>query len=266
MRLGVIVFALSLVPVGMGVSAVPLAHAKVTTTKVALPARPSMQLPFACGKKARMSTGPTHSRARAKLLDMNEPPLRGEPVLASISGTVIRSEFDKGYGNIIVIKNSSRYYSVYAHLLNRKVSKGQKIGQHRLIGQLGNTGKGAHGVNHLHYEQHYDYDGDGFDYSNEWVYPVFNGVEYRLSEGSQPWAKTVTSKNAEAGYTTSGSRKGSYANCATGTVKVRAVAYCVGGENGRTIYGPWTSRNNRSYAWCPPATPTAVGYSYNATD
>ncbi|WP_158088637.1 FG-GAP-like repeat-containing protein [Thermoactinospora rubra] len=145
-----------------------------------------------------METGPTHARAMSKILDMYNPPLRGEPVLASHDGRVIRSLFDNGLGHNVVVQHSSGYYSLYAHLLDRRVSVGQNVTQGQLLGHLGDSGEGGHGVNHLHYEQHYDYDGDGWDYLNEWVYPVFNGVEYRLSEGGQPYSTRVISNNCPA--------------------------------------------------------------------
>lgn len=256
-----ITFAVSVLAVGLSPAAQAGSAQKTNASAArALADRPSMQLPFACQKSVRLETGSTHDRARSKLVDMYNPPYEGEPVLASHNGTVIRSNYDSGYGNIVVVKDGSGYYSAYAHLLDRAVSYGQYVKQGERVGRLGKSGNGAGGTAHLHYEQHYDYDGDGWDYSGEWVYPVFNGTEYRLSESGWPWSMTVISSNIDSGITSSG--RGAWAACSQSTSTVRAIVTCANDQRTTKVYGPWAQASSGSYAWCPGSYPDAVGSNY----
>lgn len=83
--------------------------------------------------------------------DIVGPP--GTPIVAAADGRVVRSEFDttgSGYGNIIVLEHAYGYSTVYAHMVERRVSVGQQVRQGQQIGSMGMTGL-ATGV-HLHYE------------------------------------------------------------------------------------------------------------------
>ncbi len=78
--------------------------------------------------------------------------VEGTPIVAAISGTVIYSdEINWGYGNHIVIDNGNNIVSLYGHLSERNVQKGDKVvaGQ-TIIGKEGETGW-ATGP-HLHFE------------------------------------------------------------------------------------------------------------------
>ena len=77
----------------------------------------------------------------------------GSPIVASDSGTVIKSEYYGGYGNCIIIDHGNGYSTLYAHLNSMYVSEGQSVGQGSTIGGVGNTGTcyGLDGV-HLHFE------------------------------------------------------------------------------------------------------------------
>jgi murein DD-endopeptidase MepM/ murein hydrolase activator NlpD len=55
-----------------------------------------------------------------------------------------------GYGETIIIDHGNSISSVYAHLLEKKVTAGRRVSAGELIGYVGNTGI-AFGV-HLHYE------------------------------------------------------------------------------------------------------------------
>jgi len=74
----------------------------------------------------------------------------GTPVVASGSGTVIASSYNKYNGNYVVIKHGERYVTKYLHLSKRYVKKGARVKQGDRIGNVGSTGRvtGAH----LHYE------------------------------------------------------------------------------------------------------------------
>ena len=84
-----------------------------------------------------------------KGIDFKAP--TGTPVLATSNGEVVEVKIHKkGYGKHIVVKHDDFFKTLYAHLNEVKVSKGQfvKIGQE--IGTVGSTGFST--VPHLHYE------------------------------------------------------------------------------------------------------------------
>ena len=76
----------------------------------------------------------------------------GTPIYATGDGAVKVSEFNSGYGNMVVLKHGNGYESLYAHMSRSKVRNGQKVKRGDVIGYVGSTGlsTGAH----LHYEIH----------------------------------------------------------------------------------------------------------------
>ena len=56
----------------------------------------------------------------------------------------------RGLGKHIIIDHGFGYMSVYAHMSNFNVRKGQKVKRGDIIGFVGNTGTSV--ANHLHYE------------------------------------------------------------------------------------------------------------------
>jgi len=75
----------------------------------------------------------------------------GTPVLATSNGEVAEVKIHKkGYGKHIVIKHDDHFKTLYAHLNEIKVSKGQIVKIGEVIGTVGSTGFST--VPHLHYE------------------------------------------------------------------------------------------------------------------
>ena len=56
----------------------------------------------------------------------------------------------KSYGNFVKMKHPNGYYTLYAHMKNVKVKKGQELEQGHVLGYMGNTSK-SYGA-HLHFE------------------------------------------------------------------------------------------------------------------
>ena len=82
-------------------------------------------------------------------LDISSPP--GTPIKASNAGKVIYSNNGiKGYGNLIILRHSEEYVTVYAHNQVNLVEEGTWAEKGQTIGKVGQTGR-ATGP-HLHFE------------------------------------------------------------------------------------------------------------------
>jgi murein DD-endopeptidase MepM/ murein hydrolase activator NlpD len=91
------------------------------------------------------------TKARKKHWGMDFTAPRGTPVYASGDGVIERADqASAGYGKHIRIDHGFGYISLYAHLSNYNVRKGQKVKRGDLIGFVGNTGRSQ--APHLHYE------------------------------------------------------------------------------------------------------------------
>jgi murein DD-endopeptidase MepM/ murein hydrolase activator NlpD len=75
---------------------------------------------------------------------------KGTPVYAPAAGTVIRSGWDRGMGNFIIIDHGNNLKTYYGHLSVLKVHQGQRIDRMDLLGMVGSTGRST--GPHLHYE------------------------------------------------------------------------------------------------------------------
>lgn len=79
--------------------------------------------------------------------------LRDEPVAAAVGGTVVFSELGTGFnidsGEFIVIQTADGIRSLYAHLSERYVEKGDEVQQGEIIGRSGRTGRAS--GRHLHF-------------------------------------------------------------------------------------------------------------------
>ncbi len=75
----------------------------------------------------------------------------GTPIKASNAGKVIYSNNGiKGYGNLIILRHSEEYVTVYAYNQVNLVEEGTWVEKGQIIGKVGQTGK-ATGP-HLHFE------------------------------------------------------------------------------------------------------------------
>ncbi|MER6787278.1 M23 family metallopeptidase [Streptomyces sp. NPDC000658] len=169
------------------------APAVAAPTRATEAARPDFRLPFACGETWQLQTYEGHAPDDKKL-DMYRVggQTLGAPVVASAAGTV--TEFFEPGG--LEINHGGGWFSVYLHMDRIDVRLGQQVASGAPLGRLGLVGTTSA---HLHYEQLYDTNGDNDGDTNEMVYPVIQGTEYRLSP-SGPFPQ-VTSTNACGGTT-----------------------------------------------------------------
>lgn len=75
---------------------------------------------------------------------------RGTPIIATANGKVVEQQFNRDYGNYVIIRHEYGFYSKYAHMDLAHVKVGDTVLQGQSIGILGNTGLSS--GPHLHYE------------------------------------------------------------------------------------------------------------------
>lgn len=73
-----------------------------------------------------------------------------EKVIATAMGVVDHSGWYKSYGKTVIVKHENGYKTLYGHLSDIKVKKGDKVMTGQLIGLTGSTGRST--GPHLHYE------------------------------------------------------------------------------------------------------------------
>jgi murein DD-endopeptidase MepM/ murein hydrolase activator NlpD len=74
----------------------------------------------------------------------------GTPVFAVEAGTVVRSKYVRGYGNLVELKHSDMYGTRYGHNSKNIVKKGQYVEKGEVIALSGNTGRST--GPHVHFE------------------------------------------------------------------------------------------------------------------
>jgi murein DD-endopeptidase MepM/ murein hydrolase activator NlpD len=76
----------------------------------------------------------------------------GTPIMAAGNGTVLKSEWDSGYGRRIEVQHTNGYVTAYSHLsrFGRGIAPGARVRQGQVIGYVGSTGLST--GPHLHYE------------------------------------------------------------------------------------------------------------------
>lgn len=74
----------------------------------------------------------------------------GNPIFATMSGVVVKAQYDSSRGNYVIVKHThDQYYSTYQHLLSDSVNVGDNVAQGQTIAAMGTTGDST-GV-HLHF-------------------------------------------------------------------------------------------------------------------
>jgi murein DD-endopeptidase MepM/ murein hydrolase activator NlpD len=76
----------------------------------------------------------------------------GAPIVAPADGMISSITWDHGYGRILTINHGYGVNTVYAHLKNALVKKGQYVKRGETIALVGNSGTST--GPHLHYEVH----------------------------------------------------------------------------------------------------------------
>jgi murein DD-endopeptidase MepM/ murein hydrolase activator NlpD len=76
----------------------------------------------------------------------------GTDVRTVADGEVMKSYRSESYGNVVFVKHTNGYETVYAHLHTRDVKEGDNVKAGEIIGTLGNTGQSS--GPHLHFEVH----------------------------------------------------------------------------------------------------------------
>lgn len=75
---------------------------------------------------------------------------RGDIVVAPANGTVVKSGWQGGYGNMIEIDHGNGLATRYGHLSKTEVQVGDSVTRGQMIGLIGSTGRST--GPHLHYE------------------------------------------------------------------------------------------------------------------
>ena len=75
---------------------------------------------------------------------------KGNKISVMADGKVVRSEYMRGYGNMIEIDHGNGFTTRYAHLNKSYIKKGEKVNKNQTIGEVGSTGRST--GPHLHYE------------------------------------------------------------------------------------------------------------------
>ena len=120
-----------------------------------LAAIPSIQ-PISNQDLTRMASGfgwrsDPFNKVRKKHWGMDFTAPRGTPIYATGNGRILRADQRAtGFGKHIRIDHGFGYITIYAHLSQYNVRRGQKIKRGDIIGYVGSTGRSQ--APHLHYE------------------------------------------------------------------------------------------------------------------
>ena len=74
----------------------------------------------------------------------------GTPIYAALSGKVVYSGVQKGYGNLVILEHENRIMTIYAHNENNLVQTGDFVECGEQIATVGSTGRAS--GSHLHFE------------------------------------------------------------------------------------------------------------------
>ena len=76
----------------------------------------------------------------------------GTPIIAAGNGTVLKAEWDSGYGRRVELQHTNGYVTAYSHMSSfaKGITPGRRVQQGQVIGYVGNSGLST--GPHLHYE------------------------------------------------------------------------------------------------------------------
>jgi len=121
-------------------------------------AQPDLKLPWDSNFTFRLSAGPhangfgvCHVVAISKMVALDFAMGGGAEVLASSSGTVVKTGYQSIGGNYVWIDHGGGWQTRYFHLSAILVNQGDHVAQGSLIGRSGSSGSGA-AAPHLHFE------------------------------------------------------------------------------------------------------------------
>ncbi|MDT3356501.1 MAG: peptidoglycan DD-metalloendopeptidase family protein [Bacteroidota bacterium] len=114
-------------------------------------------------------------RHRRRHQGVDLPLHTGDPIYAAFSGKVRMSRYNRGYGNLVVIRHENGLETFYAHLSKRNVEVGDWVEAGDVIGLGGSTGRST--GPHLHFETRYQ----GYAFDPEWLIDFEKGeLRHRL--------------------------------------------------------------------------------------
>jgi hypothetical protein len=94
----------------------------------------------------------THRQRWHDGVDLGQP--CGDPVWASLDGTVVDAGWAGGYGNRVVIRHADRdghsFATTYNHMAKIEVKVGQQVTRGQVVGRIGSTGRST--ACHMHFE------------------------------------------------------------------------------------------------------------------
>jgi murein DD-endopeptidase MepM/ murein hydrolase activator NlpD len=89
-----------------------------------------------------------HRSAFHSGIDIEAKP--GQAVVTTADGVVDHADWKKGYGKTVIVKHKGGYETLYGHLSEIEVKKGQEVKSGDIIGYAGSTGRST--GTHVHYE------------------------------------------------------------------------------------------------------------------
>ncbi|GGA79244.1 peptidase M23 [Neiella marina] len=110
---------------------------------------------------------------------------KGVPVFATADGYVqlARSNYDRGYGNMVKLSHQMGFDTRYAHLDSVAVQYGQFVRKGELVGYCGNSGDST--ASHLHYEVRFL--GKALDPKPFMTWQLDNYEDIFETVGTLPW-------------------------------------------------------------------------------
>lgn len=179
---------------GLGTAAASEGVTAVTSEGItAAAAKPKFQMPFLCNTKWQLNTYDSGHNPALDIVVKGNTGSSGKWVLPGYKGTVAKTFWDRGAGNVIIIKHGGGWFTAYYHLKdkhNKYVHAGENVGPRTKIGRIGATGNNSGDWAHLHYEQRYKASGIPTEANRKPVH--FNGTKYTGT--GRTWT-SVTSKN-----------------------------------------------------------------------